>query len=167
MTAHPYLTRILTELLPQALVDGVTVQGPYGDVTLRPHHAGELIITSGRIVAWDPLWLDETTPALEVPIPPGRYPAVLSIAGGQVPAYATLWVRQSRPVRWEIARFDEGEKPNNDVAAEDDEIPGYPTRRLFRWQSNKKPSRRARTLFALWRRSAMIAAVQRSAVRCE
>jgi hypothetical protein len=123
---HPYLAQILTELLPQALEDGITVQGPHGDVTLRLHHAGQLIITSGRIVAWDPLWLDETTPALEVPIPPGQYPVVLTIAGGQVPAYATLRVRQSRPVRWEIARFDEGETPDNDVVAEDDEIPGYP-----------------------------------------
>jgi hypothetical protein len=70
-----------------------------------------------------------TTPALEAPIPAGQYPVVLTIAGGQVPAYATLWVRQSRPVRWDIARFDEGEKPVNDVAAEDDEIPGYPVDR--------------------------------------
>src|SRR5437868_1304499 len=121
---HPYLAQILTELLPRALEDGITVQGPHGDVTLRLHHAGQSIITSGRIVAWDPLWLDETTPALEVPIPPGQYPVVLTIAGGQVPAYATLRLRQSRPVRWQIARFDEGEKP--DVVAEDDEIPGYP-----------------------------------------
>lgn len=122
--AHQYLAQILTELLPQVLEDGVTVQRPDGAVTLHLRHIDDVIITSGRLVAWDPLWLEETTPPLAVVIPPGRYPVVVTTIDDQIPAYATVRVRQSRPVRWAIARFDEGQDPA--VAGADDEIPGYP-----------------------------------------
>jgi hypothetical protein len=44
--------------LDQALQDGVTVTTKHGVVTPRHFHAGDLIVTSGYIVACDPVSQD-------------------------------------------------------------------------------------------------------------
>jgi hypothetical protein len=93
--------------LAQAFADGHTVEDRDGPVTLRHHLAGDLIVTSGDIVACDPGWLDEDRPPFLGHIAPGRYPVVLNIAhfpsGDQRVAYATLRVQDRGPVRSEIA----------------------------------------------------------------
>src|SRR3954447_11653995 len=89
------------ERLAQALTDGRTVAVGHDLVTLRHHHAGDLIVTSGTIVACDPGWIDEDTQPFVTRIEPGRHPVVLSIAhfpgGNQRVAYATLRVQNHSP----------------------------------------------------------------------
>jgi hypothetical protein len=57
---QPDLAKIISGL-DQALQDGLTVATKDGVVTLRRFHAGDLIVTSGYIVACDPVWADENT----------------------------------------------------------------------------------------------------------
>ncbi len=117
--------------LDYALQDGVTIQTGHGAVTLHHFSAGDLTVTSGAIVACDPPWADEKTPGFVTRIPPGRYPVILSIEHRraryqatykdyQLVAFAILRLHDRRPVRWEIAEFDDKGK---DI--EEGEIPGY------------------------------------------
>ena len=127
MTHHPYLAKILHNLLPQALEDNLTIQSQEESISLRQRHASELIITSGRIIAWDPLWIDERIPPFAATVAPGKYPVVLSIAqssiAGERLAYATLRLQDRQPVRWEVARFDDDEISLLD---ENEDVIGYP-----------------------------------------
>jgi hypothetical protein len=75
-------------------------------MTLRLfHHAGVLVLPTGRLVACDPFIGDGEPFAAEVP--PGRYPVVLSIAhfgnDDQRVAFATVRFRSSLPEKWEPA----------------------------------------------------------------
>lgn len=95
-----------------ALGDGQIVQTEDGTATLRHYAAGDLIVTSGSIVAWDPcdpIFSGEEPQPFEQRVEPGRYPVVLSIAhspgGDQRVAYATLRIRENEPVRWDVARL--------------------------------------------------------------
>ncbi len=73
--------------------------------------AGQLVMPSGELVAADPLvFLNDR--AFPVSVPPGTYPVFLAQPkrlSGDI-AFALLRVRESRPVRWEIAKLP-GEKP--------------------------------------------------------
>jgi hypothetical protein len=96
------------ERLAQAFADGQTVEVQARTVSLRHHHAGDLIVTSGQIAACDPGWLDEDlAPPFVTLIEPGQYPVVLTIAdfpdGDERVAYATLRVQDGVPIRSEIA----------------------------------------------------------------
>jgi hypothetical protein len=120
------ITDIPRERLWQALVDGFVVKVGGIDVPLRHQHIGDLLVTSGDIVVWDPLWVDQNTPHLARSIPPGRYPVVVATAklpsGVEQPAYATLRLSDRPPVDWAVASFDSGDtsfRPGNS-------IPGYP-----------------------------------------
>lgn len=97
-----------THDLHLALKDGQEVESAEERITLRRRAIGELIVTSGRIVACDPKWLEQAEPPFLTPIAPGHYPVNLSIAhfpdGNQRVAYATVQVQECAPVRWEIAR---------------------------------------------------------------
>lgn len=126
---EPDLARIMEDL-PQALVDGLdglTVEGVKGRVTLHHRHAGDLIVTSGAIVACDPKWIEENTIwPFVTRLLPGRYPVILSIAhfrnGDQRVAYAVLRVREQSPVRWVVALFPKEAMRN---AEDDNALPGY------------------------------------------
>ncbi len=118
---------LIVEDLPQALVDGLTVEGINGRATLHHRHAGDLIVTSGAIVACDPKWIEDNTiwPFVALLLT-GRYPVILSIAhftdGDKRVAYATLRVREQPPVRWAAALFP---KEAADDAEDDNVLPGY------------------------------------------
>jgi hypothetical protein len=75
-------------------------------VTLHLHGIGQLLVTSGRIVACDPLTMPETPPFADM-VEPGRYPVILSVAelpnADQRVAYALLKMSEHPAVRWEIA----------------------------------------------------------------
>jgi hypothetical protein len=129
---QPDLAKIISGL-DQALQDGLTVATKDGVVTLRHFYAGDLIVTSGYIVACDPLLADEnTTKPFATLITPGRYPVILSIQHAmkhyqtgyrdyQYVAFATLRLHERRPVRWEPAIV-----PGEDLSSREDEsIPGY------------------------------------------
>ena len=110
--------------LALASADGQTVDVGEGPVTLRQRHVGDLIVTSGHIVACDPKWIDEYVQPFVTRVVPGRYPVVLGIVhfpdGSQCVAFATVRVQDRPPVRSEIAR-----RPGDDAFGED-YIPNYP-----------------------------------------
>jgi hypothetical protein len=74
--------------------------------TLHLQTLGELVVTSGHIVACDPLVMPDTPPLAET-VPLGRYPVVLSVAelpsGDQRVACALLRLSDHLAVRWEMA----------------------------------------------------------------
>jgi len=74
-------------------------------MTLNPHPIGELVLTSGKLIVCDPLYLYYMPP---LSFPPGRYPVVLSLGweeGVKIPTVvcAMLCLSDKKPVRWEIA----------------------------------------------------------------
>lgn len=125
MVVEPDLARAL-ESVPQALVDGLTVGNGRERATLYHRHVGDLIVTSGAVVACDPKWIEESTVwPFTTLAPPGAYPVILSIAHftrDQCVAYATLRCRAHQPVRWDVATF-----PKEAMSAEyeADQIPAY------------------------------------------
>jgi hypothetical protein len=81
-----------------------------GDPGIECIEAGRLVMPTGQLVAADPLvFLNDR--AFPVGVAPGTYPVVLARQkdGGDI-ALALLQVRDTRPVRWEIAVLP-GEKP--------------------------------------------------------
>lgn len=86
--------------------DGRRAESVFGPVTLRLQEAGLLRLTTGRIVACDPV-VAEGTPAYTVAVPAGSYPAVLSVAhfedGDQRVAGVMLRLGSEKPVGWEMA----------------------------------------------------------------
>jgi len=81
---------------------------------------GNVELTSGRIVAADPL-AQPDRPALAKTVPVGEYPVRLYEAFGRVAA-ASMRFAEGKPDRWELATI-----PGQDVATlKDGEIFGYP-----------------------------------------
>jgi hypothetical protein len=83
--------------------DGAEIVARY---TLHLHTIGELVVTSGHILACDPMFLFEIPPFADT-VPPGRYPVILSVAalpsGDQRVACALLRLSERAAVRWEMA----------------------------------------------------------------
>ena len=76
------------------------------------HKVGELILTSGRIVACDPLIVPDTRYDLKKSITPGRYPVLLSAAefqpiGDTRFACAKLQISDKPTAQWEIALMND------------------------------------------------------------
>ena len=81
-------------------------------VTVSTHQIGELILTSGRIVACDPLIVPETRYPLKKTVAPGHYPVIVSVAdfqpiGNSRFACAMLQFSDVPAVRWEAALVNE------------------------------------------------------------
>jgi Protein of unknown function (DUF4241) len=79
------------------------------DVTFSVQPIGELILTSGKLVACDPLLKPDLREYFTQKLKPDRYPVILSIASfrqraDQRIACAMLRISNQPPVRWEIAR---------------------------------------------------------------
>ena len=82
------------------------------DVTISTHQIGELILTSGRIIACDPLIGPDTRYYFKKTLELGRYPVIVSVADFQPSgearfACAMLRIGDKTPVRWEIAFINE------------------------------------------------------------
>lgn len=85
--------------------DGETVAALGYDIVIRRRKIGDLAMTSGSLVACDPLAFLETEP-FEQRIPRGQYPVVLLIAtlrDESAIAYAIVEVGDREPVTWEEA----------------------------------------------------------------
>lgn len=83
-------------------------------------HMGNVELTSGRIVAADPL-AQPDRPALARTVAPGEYPVTLYQAFGRIAA-ASMRFAEGKPDHWELAVL-----PGQDVATlKDGEIFGYP-----------------------------------------
>jgi hypothetical protein len=83
-------------------------------------HMGNVELTSGRIVAADPL-AQPDRPALARTVAPGDYPVTLYQAFGRIAA-ASMRFAEGKPDHWELAVL-----PGQDLATlKDDEFFGYP-----------------------------------------
>jgi hypothetical protein len=96
----------------------------FGSALIAIHEVGRLELPSGTIVTCDPFIVDG--PPLARHVTPGSYPVSLSVASfgtngkaDQRVAAATVHFRRGTPVRWEVARF-------SDPPRQEDEEPGYP-----------------------------------------
>jgi hypothetical protein len=116
------------ERVLRALVSGVRLDDPDGEILIRVQAIGELTVPTGQVIACDPSRLtpsyDEVI-AFERTVPPGRYPVGVSRVvfplGGERNALATLWLGSTPPVRLELAT-----RPGQDVATlEPGEIFGH------------------------------------------
>jgi hypothetical protein len=82
------------------------------NVTISTHQIGEIILTSGRIIACDPLIVPDTRYHLKKRVKPGRYPIIVSLADFQPVgdarfACAMLRISEEATVRWEVALINE------------------------------------------------------------
>lgn len=89
------------------------------EITVTP--IGELDLSTGEIIACDPLTTGTDWPALSRKVEPGHYPVSLLEAQGRVAA-AILRFRPGTPLRWELATL-----PGQDTSTlKGDEVFGYP-----------------------------------------
>lgn len=75
-----------------------------GETTLRHHQVGDLILSTGKLVACDPFVTPEAEP-FSLPLPCGEFPVVLSVAEtatDQRVAFATVRFKQTSQARWEM-----------------------------------------------------------------
>lgn len=97
-----------TTHLSQAFQDGLKIEDPFfGEITLRHCPLGELMLTTGQVIACDPIVYPGTKP-FNMTLSPGRYPVVACVAefashGYHEVAYAILQLTEQEPARWEIA----------------------------------------------------------------
>lgn len=112
--------------LGRAFQDGKQLRDEQdGLITLRSHTLGELVITTGKVVACDAFVFD-TEPFVQT-FPLGRYPVIVSVAEfasnkDQRVAFAMLSLTEQPVVRWAIATH-----AGQDASTlKEDEIFGYP-----------------------------------------
>lgn len=79
----------------------------FGDIILTYHEIGNIVLTSGKVVACDP-FIDLEADPFTANLAPGCYPVVLSVAHIQKNndrrvAYAMLRLSERTPIRWEMA----------------------------------------------------------------
>ena len=79
---------------------------------ISTHQIGDLILTSGQLVACDPLIGPDIDYAFKKHLIPGRYPVVLSVAdfqpfGDMRVACAAVRISDAVPIHWEIASINE------------------------------------------------------------
>lgn len=102
---------------PNLIKTGFSNGDRLGYLTIRVAEAGELWLSSGRVVACDPgqLMHEDACPAFSRTVPPGHYPVRVSVAefdsGGWRAAFAALILDPAKPVRYELAT-----RPGEDVA---------------------------------------------------
>ena len=108
-----------------AVQAGKILNTELGEIIFTPYQVGELHLTSGKLVACDPLTLADSEP-FKVNLIPGHYPVILSVAhiqrnNDQRLAYAILRFSEQTPVRWELAT-----KPGEDISfLKEGEVFGY------------------------------------------
>jgi len=111
------------------LQDGYSLQYDlpnYGiqDVNISTHQIGKLVLTSGKLLAWDLLMVPDDRYFFKKNLKPGRYPVILSVAdfhpvGDSRIACAMLRFSEERIVRWEVAAI------NNPDPEETEELISY------------------------------------------
>ncbi|MEM7557317.1 MAG: DUF4241 domain-containing protein, partial [Cyanobacteria bacterium P01_A01_bin.84] len=90
------------------------------------HYLGELILTSGKLVACDPLAFSNSE-AFKKSLPTGRYPVFLIVAhypnnNDERVVYAMIRISKQTPVKWELGICSDEEL--NSLS--EDDISGYP-----------------------------------------
>lgn len=96
----------------QAFHDGyhfeTIIDHHFEQITFSVYSLGELVLTSGKLVACDPLSYPNAQLCFDQQVPTGRYPVKLSLATfhhsqEQRVAYALLILGKQPAVRWELA----------------------------------------------------------------
>jgi hypothetical protein len=94
---------------------------------LERRHIGQLQVTSGRIVACDPLVQPERPAFTRALAAPGAHPVELLVDGSGDHALAVLWVRDRARIAPDALRWEMATLPDADVSTlEDDHFFGYP-----------------------------------------
>jgi hypothetical protein len=94
--------------LSKVFIEGQILHSNFGLMHLKPYKVGELFLTSGKLVACDPLVFPGTEP-FDVNFKPGYYPVILSIACNEdkrnpLVAFAKVCVSEEKvAVRWQMA----------------------------------------------------------------
>lgn len=111
-------------LFEKAFIKGTTEKGKTATINFYGITIGKLKIKSGRIIACDPLHIDEYGIPYTQLFPTGEFPVQLSIAkveGEETVAFARISFSDEPVVKWELALI-EGQKP---IPVGDEEIHGY------------------------------------------
>jgi hypothetical protein len=91
------------------------------DVSISTHQIGKLILTSGKVLAWDLLMGPDQRYSFKRSLKPGSYAVIVSVAhfhstGESRIACATLRVSDEQVVNWELASInDPGNEPNGEI----------------------------------------------------
>ncbi|WP_184717890.1 DUF4241 domain-containing protein [Caulobacter sp.] len=95
------------DVLKAAFGGGFVAEADGERYPVRVVRLGELNLSSGRLMVADPFTLSGDEKALDLAIPPGRYPVDLAVAdtgkSGHRIALARLVLSDKPPVRWRIA----------------------------------------------------------------
>lgn len=111
--------------LSKVFLEGEILTSYSGLMYLKPYKVGELVLTSGKLVACDPLVFAGTEP-FKANLAPGSYPVILSLAYKQdekypLVAFAKLCLSDKKAVRYSLAT-----KAGEDLASlKDNEVFGY------------------------------------------
>ncbi|MET0623467.1 MAG: DUF4241 domain-containing protein [Pyrinomonadaceae bacterium] len=105
--------------------EGTEVSTEIGRVLLHVKPAGDLTVTSGRVVACDPLVSPDVEP-FDRRVPAGKFPVLLSVAhfedNDRRVAAAMLRFAERAPASWELAL-----RPGEELSAlSEGEVYGYP-----------------------------------------
>lgn len=90
----------------RAFTNGYVFKDGDKRIPVKQEHICDLVLTSGKIVATDPLFIFDDCEALERPVPPGTYPVFLSVAtryGYPSVACALIRFKQGTPAKWLMA----------------------------------------------------------------
>ena len=118
MPPPPPDTAPLDKFVAGAFTRGHAFRTHDGGVKVRPRKAGDLVLTSGRIILADPGWIadDRNRRPLARRVPPGRYPVWLSVAAPEerkdflTVECVKLSFSDAAPARWEPGHW-EGDDP--------------------------------------------------------
>jgi hypothetical protein len=103
------------------------LNGEDGDSIFKTHLIGEIVLTSGKLVACDPLACPDSD-AFQQFIPIGKYPTFLIVEhyprnNDQRVAYGMIRITEQIPVKWELGISSDEEL---NLLLSEDEIVGYP-----------------------------------------
>jgi hypothetical protein len=91
---------------PEYLAYAPNKEGRVGGIYFSQRSVGDLLLPSGRLVACDPAAYLSESEAFSLVLPVGRFPVFLSVAqiesDHQRVAFATIRIRETPPVRWEV-----------------------------------------------------------------
>jgi hypothetical protein len=91
-------------------------------VTISTHEIGDLVLTSGKLLAWDLLMIPDERYVFKKILNPGRYPVDISVAyfhpaGHSRIACARLSISEGQTVRWEVLAIN---NPDNESSEDID-----------------------------------------------
>jgi hypothetical protein len=114
----------LNEILSDGYSFQCEMENGNQNVTISTHQIGALVLTSGRLLAWDLFMIPDERYVFKKILNPGRYPVDISVAdfhpaGHSRIACARLSISEGKTVRWEVAAI------NNPDSESSEDIDNY------------------------------------------